>query len=428
MLTADLLKNLCPRPSDGAKRAIYDAYIEAIVSPEAEALFLKFGVTHDRRLAHFLPQISHECGGFTLIWESGAYSAERIMAIFGVERHSAAVTMAEAQRLAGNGPALFERVYGLGNPKMARNLGNTKPGDGWRFRGLGPMQITGRAAHERYASLIGCSLEDLALPINGLHAALLEWAEKNCNPVADTEDGTDRALRAITKRINGGYNGLPERRALHRKAIRLLAASPAPAPARSPADRKPILEVGDDGQDVRLLQELLVRAGYTIPIDGVMGARTEAALAGFQANYGLVLTSRADDATWEMLRHAASNDGVRTPKTRQVDEQKLARDSDVFKVLGRIRRLVTWVRNTILGITIGEASGLEVVEGTISSFKRVGAIWTEMNIPAAFSSTGTLLVLLAGGSIFVLWLIDRSAQKGQEARKDDAALGVNLAV
>jgi hypothetical protein len=178
---------------------------------------------------------------------------------------------------------------------------------------------------------------------------------------------------------------------------------------------------------VRQLQELLVKAGYVVPVDGIMGPRTEAALSGFQVNHGLVATGRADDATWEMLRQVTA-ETTRTPKTRQVDEEKLARESVVYKVLGRIRFWVSWVRTVLLGLTIGEVSGLEVVESTISVFKRLGAVWTEMNLPAAFGSKTAVVALSAGALIFILWLVERLAKKGQEDRKDDAELGGNLAV
>lgn len=432
MLSVALLTQLCLRPTNAAKRAIYDRYIEAFTSPEAATLLAKYGVVNERRVAHFLAQIAHESGGFTLIWESGAYSAQRIMQIFGVGKHSARVTQAEANRLAGNGPALFERVYGLGNPGKAKELGNTQSGDGWRFRGCGPQQITGRWAHERYALKIGCRLEDLEKPINGLHAALLEWTDKSCNPLADSEDGTDRALRAITKRINGGYNGLPDRKAYLKKAQRLIQAVPAKAPAPSPADRAPILEIGDDGRDVRTLQELLVQAGYVIHVDGLMGPRTEAALAGFQKNYGLVVSGRADDATWAMLREVTSSEGVKTPKTREVDEERLEKNSIVWRVLTRIRFWVGGAWRLLFGGTAltasAEASGLDVFEGISSVFDRIASAWTRLDLPTAFSSAKGWIFLGLIGIGIGFWLLDRWAKKGQEAQKDDADLGVNQAV
>lgn len=430
MFTADFLKKLCPPPSSASERKIYDSYIAALTSPEAETLLGKFGIVNDRRRAHAIAQWAHESGGFTVIWESGTYSADRIMAIFGVDKHSAKVTRAEANRLAGNGPALFERVYGLGNPTKVKDLGNTQSGDGWRFRGCGIVQVTGRAAHERYAQAIGCKLEDLALPINGLHAACLEWNEKRCNPLADSEDGTDRALRAITKRINGGYNGLADRKGYYRKAVRLMAASGAPV-SRTPADRKPILEIGEDGDEVRLLQELLVKAGYVVPIDGIMGPKTESALAGFQANHGLLGTGRADDATWEMLK-AVTAEGNRTRKTRSVDETKLKKESVVFKVLDRIAFYARWIYRLIFGGTaIGataEASGIDVVDNVASGIERVGTISTKVGFPHALGTTSGRIIIGILVIGFLLFLFERWANRGKEARKDDAELNGNLAV
>jgi len=81
------------------------------------------------------------------------YSAERLMQIFGVGRHSAAVTPAEAERLAHDERAIAERVYGLGNPRKALELGNKEQGDGFRYRGCGLMQTTGRFNFR----LMGCA-------------------------------------------------------------------------------------------------------------------------------------------------------------------------------------------------------------------------------------------------------------------------------
>lgn len=169
------------------------------------------------------------------MWESGAYSADGIMRVFGAGRHSAAISRDEAQRIAslpvnadGSGPrceALFERVYGRGNPKKARELGNTQPGDGWRFRGLGLAQATGRRAHEACAEQIGCTLAGLADPMNALHMLLIEWSEKDCNSFADKEDWI-----SIRKLINGGslkvptsrINGIPDMMAAIKRASNVI--------------------------------------------------------------------------------------------------------------------------------------------------------------------------------------------------------------
>lgn len=210
-LTRDDLVHIASRPKNAAQAKVWDAYVAALMSAEASSLFDRYQINTPRRMQHLLATIVGETN-LSILWESGAYSASRIVQVFGVGHHSAAVTAAEAQRLAFNGPDLFERVYGLGNPRKAKELGNTQPGDGWRFRGLGPLQITGGYSHKRYAAQVGCAVEALSEPLNCLHAALCEWSEKNCNTYADQDDAV-----SIRKLINGGslktpvskLNGLP---------------------------------------------------------------------------------------------------------------------------------------------------------------------------------------------------------------------------
>jgi putative chitinase len=81
-------------------------------------------------MTHILAQALRETGGFTILREKMNYSAPRLFEIFGVNRHSAAITAVEAERLAFQPEAIAERVYGLGNPRKASELGNTEPGDG----------------------------------------------------------------------------------------------------------------------------------------------------------------------------------------------------------------------------------------------------------------------------------------------------------
>jgi putative chitinase len=130
----EIARRLCPRA-----KASYLAAIEA-----GDGLLVDHEVTTPLRLAHFLAQAFHETDGLSIEWESGAYSAPRLLQIFGVGHHSAAITPAEATKLAYDAPAIFERVYGLGNPHKAAELGNTVPGDGYRYRGGGILQTTGR--------------------------------------------------------------------------------------------------------------------------------------------------------------------------------------------------------------------------------------------------------------------------------------------
>jgi putative chitinase len=189
-------------------RADYRKALEARLDPLlAGARINESGL----RLSHFMAQIAHECGLFTIRFENLRYTKiARLLEIFGVGNHSAKVTEAEAPALLNNPEALAERVYGLGNPKKAKELGNTQPGDGFRYRGHGFLQITGRGSFRRHGTAINVDVEaNPHLAADGeisLALAVVEWRSKSCNDPADADD-----LREVTRRINGGFNGLTER-------------------------------------------------------------------------------------------------------------------------------------------------------------------------------------------------------------------------
>ena len=135
---------------------------------------------------------------------------------------------------------------------LATRLGNTESGDGKRFKGRGPIQITGRANYRRYGTLLGIDL--LASPARaavsdtGFRIAGLFWRENGLNELADP--ATDEAFRTITKRINGGLNGLAERRSFDDTAREALGvgAVPVSRSARAVRGRRalegPVLERG----------------------------------------------------------------------------------------------------------------------------------------------------------------------------------------
>jgi putative chitinase len=211
-----------------AKPALSAAGIFAAVAPQAKPNYLnafhcgtaspeQFDITTPLRISHFLAQILHETGGGTLLWENLTYTkVARILAIFGVGRHSAAVRPNEAPGLVRNPQALAERVYGLGNPRMARALGNTKPGDGYRYRGGGMLQTTGGANYRKMGALAGADFygkpDLIVTPEHALQPALHLWARADLNAAADKND-----IRTITKAINGGMIGLAQRQAWFEK-------------------------------------------------------------------------------------------------------------------------------------------------------------------------------------------------------------------
>jgi predicted chitinase len=255
-LTRDDLQHIAPRPKTPKKAAIWDGYVAALTSPEGAALFERYQVNTPLRVQHALAQwAGPETAGFSLVFESGAYSAAGILRVFGYPHHSSPVSEEEAREIAalpvyddGSGPRadrLFERVYGY-LTHIGPTLGNTLPGDGQKYRGLGPDQATGKYAWMHAAQLIGCSLEALAQPINMLHMALIEWSELGCNEYADQDDCVN--IRSL---INLGHahgalskmNGLPAAQA----TLRLCKNVITEADFSSDGGVNPRVAVGNNG-------------------------------------------------------------------------------------------------------------------------------------------------------------------------------------
>jgi predicted chitinase/peptidoglycan hydrolase-like protein with peptidoglycan-binding domain len=324
----DVIRRVAPRARP--------AYIEAF--DEGDALLLAHGITTPARLAHFLAQVLHESGAFEIEWENMSYGARRLLEVFGAGRHSAGVTSGEAQALAHRPEAIAERVYGLGNPRKARALGNTQPGDGFRYRGGGLLQTTGRANYRRMGQKCGVDFEaqpDLVLSAeHGLKPALCEWTEGRLNAFADCDD-----ILSISRAINLGNpqaprrpNGMEDRVIWYAKvrplidrvefsaaagtlAPQTIAVLPLPAekvviePSMAALIADRFLRFGDRGSDVRAVQRALARLGYGLSGTGNYGANTQAAVADFQARRGLEVdgavgseTAKAIDAALASMR------------------------------------------------------------------------------------------------------------------------------
>lgn len=128
------------------------------------------------RFAHVLAQLAHESGGFRYMEEIW-------------------------------GPTPAQKGY-----EGRADLGNTQRGDGFLYRGRGPIQMTGRANYRTYGRLLGIDLErrpDLAAaPSIGLQVSVAYWTARGLNALADRDD-----IEAVTRAINGGVNGLSDRKA-----------------------------------------------------------------------------------------------------------------------------------------------------------------------------------------------------------------------
>lgn len=171
-----------------------------------------------RELAMLLAQIGHESNNLTRWEENLNYStAERIAAVFGKRRFP---TVDAAKPYVNQPEKLANFVYAgmIGNGLVAA-------GDGWRFRGRSPVQLTGRANYRACAAKIGHPLEtspELALqPDVGMQCVGWFWSSKGCAEPARSGD-----VRTVTHLINGGEVGLPDRIARYERACRVLGLQP----------------------------------------------------------------------------------------------------------------------------------------------------------------------------------------------------------
>ena len=193
MITAETLRKFAPR--------IKDPEIHASALEDARKTS---SVTTPRRLCHFLGQIFVETGGFAIMEENLNYKdPARLDGIF-----SAVHGSEDARALIRRGPeAIANRVYAnrIGN-------GDEASGDGWRYRGSGYKQLTGRSNYREIGGIVNLDLEgnpELARePKTAASVAFAFWDARRCSPLADAGD-----VEGVTEKINGPAKlGLAERR------------------------------------------------------------------------------------------------------------------------------------------------------------------------------------------------------------------------
>lgn len=203
MVTDDSLKQIMPKLPD-AKRAAF--------LPSLQSALNEFGVNTPKREAAFLAQIAHESGELTIFAENLNYSAKGLMATW-PKRFPDPV---KAQQYERNPQKIASHVYAnrIGN-------GDEASGDGWRFRGRGPIQITGRENYQKYGSRLNVDLisdpDKATTPEVGFRIAGLYWKENGLNELAD-----GGMFETITKRINGGLKGLEDRVKYYTRAKQVL--------------------------------------------------------------------------------------------------------------------------------------------------------------------------------------------------------------
>lgn len=199
LIDVSVLRASCPEQSEAA--------LAPWVDPMKRAC-LQFEIDRIRRVAAFCATLAHECGFKPAREENLNYSAERM----------AQVWPGRFARPGGRGPNDLARRLehdpkAFANVVYAGRLGNgdEASGDGWTFRGVGPIQLTGRANHEAFAKAIGRSIAEEQAYIRTLEGGVMSaawfWEENDINRLADTPGVEDE-----TKRINGGLVGVEDRR------------------------------------------------------------------------------------------------------------------------------------------------------------------------------------------------------------------------
>ena len=181
------------------KGHIPDAVIAQI--PETAS---KFGIDTPLRLAHFLAQCGHESGGFKATQENLNYSASGLRGIF--LKYFKEAGLAESYQR--NPQKIASRVYGgrMGN-------GPESTGEGYKFRGRGYIQLTGKENYTSFAKSIGedtVANPDLVATKYALASAGWFFSKNGLNAISD-KGADDATVTAVTKRVNGGTIGLPDR-------------------------------------------------------------------------------------------------------------------------------------------------------------------------------------------------------------------------
>jgi putative chitinase len=197
------VKVAAPAVSGSLKLEKLKGHIPDSVIAQIPDTAAKFGITTNLRLAHFLAQCGHESGGFKAVSENLNYSADGLVKIFG--KYFNATTAAGYAR---NPEKIASKVYGnrMGN-------GNEASKEGFKFRGRGYIQLTGKENYTKFGKFIGediASNPDLVATKYPLASAAFFFNSNGLWAICD-KGATDATVTAVTKRVNGGTIGLADR-------------------------------------------------------------------------------------------------------------------------------------------------------------------------------------------------------------------------
>jgi len=223
----------------------------------------KWKIDSVNRVAGFVAQTAHESAGYTVLTENLNYSATALNKIF----------PKYFERAGRNASDYHRQPEKIANVIYANRMdnGDTSSGDGWRFRGGGILQLTGRHNYTQFSQQEGMTAEDATTfvrsPIGALASACWFWDTNDINDYCDKQD-----IVGMTKRINGGTIGLEDRKKHYEHALEVLGGHYTPSVTYE------TVRIGSRGVTVKRLQESL-----KLSADGIFGAGTERALKEWQS-------------------------------------------------------------------------------------------------------------------------------------------------
>ena len=244
----------------------------------------KYSIDTPDRVAAFLAQCGHESSGFRYLEENLNYSAAALRRTFGKY-----FTKSESYEYSKQPERIANRVYA-----NRMDNGDEESGDGWKYRGRGYIQLTGKRNYTLFAEYMEMSMDDtiayLETVEGAIESACWYWDRNRLNHHADERD-----IKRITKLVNGGYHGLESREALYKQALDLLSEEEV-KPHPFGGDPNVELRLGDRGVHVENLQRALF-----VKVDGNFGFETKRYLRKFQRRYGLPDHGEADRLTLTKL-------------------------------------------------------------------------------------------------------------------------------
>lgn len=183
--------------------------------PSIDTAMKEFGITSPTDQAMFIAQVGHESAGFTTLVESFNYSVEGLTKTFGsrLTPYQCEMLGRVNGKQVAHQPQIANLVYGS-------RMGNKELGDGWKFRGRGLIQITGLTNYRDCGAALKLDLitapQLLEQELHAARSAAWFYTMKGCMAYAD--------INRITRLINGGLNGLDDRKLRYNKARAALMA------------------------------------------------------------------------------------------------------------------------------------------------------------------------------------------------------------